>query len=323
VRRPIRLLPLLAALVLAACGSDDDGGSAPAPPEPSAAEPAAFPRADGGSFAALTKGLTEGPILSPAVSVLKVGTNRVGFALFDRAKKQLDVPAVAVYTADADGTNVRGPYVARKESLNVDTRYRSEGTASDLANGDAFYVADVRFRKRGTQVMLGLAQLDGRLVVASPVGPAQVGTPGPPDVGDRAIRIHTLTESDVGGDMAKISTRIPPPREMLKTDFADVVGKRPVVLQFATPALCASRTCGPVVDIAEQVRAENGDGVTFIQQEIYKDNEIGKGFRDQVGAWRLRTEPWTYVIDRRGRVAARFEGVFSVGELARAVEKVK
>jgi hypothetical protein len=311
-------------LVLAACGSDDGGGSAPAPPEPSAAEPAAFPRADGGSFSALAKGLTEGPILAPAVSVLKVGPNRVGFALFDRAKKQLDVPAVAVYTADADGTNVRGPYVARKESLNVDTRYRSEGPASDLANGDAFYVADVPFRKRGTQVMLGLVKLDGRLVVASPVGATQVGTPGgPPDVGDRAIRIHTLTASDVGGDLAKISTRIPPPKEMLQTDFADVVGRKPVVLQFATPALCASRTCGPVVDIAEQVRAQNGGGVTFIQQEIYKDNEVNKGFRDQVGAWRLRTEPWTYVIDRRGRVAARFEGVFSVGELARAVQKVR
>jgi hypothetical protein len=29
------------------------------------------------------------------------------------------------------------------------------------------------------------------------------------------------------------------------------------------------------------------------------------------------------VIDRRGRIAARFEGVFSVGELARAVQRVK
>ena len=110
---------------------------------------------------------------------------------------------------------------------------------------------------------------------------------------------------------------------MLGTDFADVLGKKPVVLLFATPALCASRTCGPVVDIAEQVRAQSGKGVTFIQQEIYKDNDPGKPVRDQVAAWRLPTEPWAFVIDRAGKVAARFEGVFSVGELARAVAKVK
>lgn len=110
---------------------------------------------------------------------------------------------------------------------------------------------------------------------------------------------------------------------MLQTDFAEVVGKKPVVLLFATPALCKSRTCGPVVDIAEQVRGESGKGVAFIHQEIYQDNDPGKPFRSQVARWRLKTEPWAFVIDRHGKVAARFEGVFSVGELARAVERVK
>ena len=74
---------------------------------------------------------------------------------------------------------------------------------------------------------------------------------------------------------------------------------------------------------AEQVRAQNGKGVTFIQQEIYQDNDPGKPYRSQVLAWRLPTEPWTFVIDRRGKIAARFEGVFSTGELARAVARVK
>jgi hypothetical protein len=113
---------------------------------------------------------------------------------------------------------------------------------------------------------------------------------------------------------------------MLQTDFADVLSKQPVVLLFATPALCQSRTCGPVVDIAEQVRAQNGRGVTFIQQEIYQNNDPGPNgdnYRPQVLTWHLPTEPWAFVIDRRGRIAARFEGVFSVGELARAVERVK
>jgi predicted transcriptional regulator len=55
--------------------------------------------------------------------------------------------------------------------------------------------------------------------------------------------------------------------------------------------------------------------------EIYRDNAIEKGFRPQVLAWRLPTEPWVFAIDKQGRVAARLEGAFSAAELEEAVEK--
>jgi hypothetical protein len=322
----LRVLAIfLAAVALSSCGSDD-GGSAPAPPEPAAARPADFPSADGKTLKQLTSGLKEGAILTPSSATSqKVGSdNRLGFAIVDRANKQIDVSEVAVYTAKPDGTQLRGPFVARKESLDVATPYRSALTASDLANGKTFYVARPDFATSGQHIAIGLVQLDGRLVVADTVGPLPIGAKnGPPDVGDTAIRIHTLTPPDVGGDLKKLTTRVPPAPDLLGTDFADVVGKKPVVLLFATPALCASRTCGPVVDIAEQVRVQNGKGVTFIQQEIYQDNDANKPVREQVATWRLRTEPWTFVIDRHGKISSRFEGVFSTGELARAVDRVK
>ena len=320
---------LVAAVALSSCGSGDDGGAAPAPAAPVAAKPADFPASKGKTLEQLTAGLKEGAILNPSsFNSQKVGTgNRLGFAIVDRANKQLDVSEVAVYTAKPDGTELRGPFVARKESLDVATAYRSAQTASDLANGKTFYVARPAFASAGPRLAVGIVRLDGRLVVADPPQPMPVAssssTKGPPDVGDQAIRIHTLTGADVGGDLKKISTRVPPPPQMLNTDFATVVGKKPVVLLFATPALCQSRTCGPVVDIAEQVRAQNGKGVTFIQQEIYRDNDFNKGARKQVTDWRLPSEPWAFVIDRSGKVTSRFEGVFSTGELARAVARVK
>jgi hypothetical protein len=324
-RLPLSLLAV--AVLLSACGSGstDDGGAAPAPPQPPAAASADFPSTTGKTLNQLIAKLPHGAILN--VSSFKgqrPGRNRLGFAIVDRANKQIDVSAVAVYTAKPDGSQLRGPFAARKESLEVDTRYRSAQTKSDLASGDTFYVADAVYGSSGPHVAVGLVRLDGRLVVAEPVGAIPVGEKnGPPNVGDPAIKVHTETAADVGGDLSKLSTRVPPPRDMLDTDFADVLGKKPVVLLFATPALCASRTCGPVVDIAEQVRAQNGKGVTFIQQEIYQDNDPGKPYRQQVLAWHLPTEPWAFVINRRGRIAARFEGVFSVGELARAVQRVK
>ena len=105
-------------------------------------------------------------------------------------------------------------------------------------------------------------------------------------------------------------------------DFADVVGEKPIVLLFATPALCTSRVCGPVVDVAEQVKREVGDDAAFIYMEIYNDNDPNKGPRPQVQAYNLTSEPWLFVIDADGKIDTRIEGAFSVAELQAAVDRV-
>jgi hypothetical protein len=105
-------------------------------------------------------------------------------------------------------------------------------------------------------------------------------------------------------------------------DLADALDRgRPVLLLFATPALCQSRVCGPVTDIAEEVKAEYGDRVDFIHMEIYRDNDVSKGYRPQLRAWHLRYEPFAFAIDGRGIVAERLEGAFSARELRAAVRK--
>ena len=48
---------------------------------------------------------------------------------------------------------------------------------------------------------------------------------------------------------------------------------------------------------------------------------VAKGFRPQVGAFHLPTEPWVFVINKQGKIAARIEGAFSVDELRAAVKK--
>ncbi|MDX6602275.1 MAG: hypothetical protein QOF13_1477, partial [Solirubrobacterales bacterium] len=126
---------------------------------------------------------------------------------------------------------------------------------------------------------------------------------------------------DVGGDLAKIDTR-QPPDSMHEVDFADVLGKEPIVLSFATPALCTSRVCGPVVDIAEEVKSERPDDATYIHMEIYTDNDVNKGVNEQVQAYGLPTEPWLFVIGSDGKVSTRIEGAYSKEELEAALDKV-
>ena len=320
-RRLLILAALAAAAVPAGCGGGDDEDSSAAPPP--VARPEDFPRPAGRGLAALQRKYgMGGPVLSPAVKSLQLGKNRFGFGLFTRSREQIANARVALYLAPIAGGPARGPFVTRYESLEVEPQFQSRTVSADTDAATTIYVADLDFKEPGRYHVLGLARLDDRLVAATPAGPPlDVLEDDPvPDVGEEAPRMHTPTRASVGGDLAKIDTR-EPPSEMHEEDLADVLGKKPVVLLFATPALCQSRVCGPVVDVAEQVRAKYSEDAAWIHQEIYNDNIVEKGFRPQVRKWSLPTEPWVFTIDREGKVAAKMEGAFSAAELEAAVKK--
>lgn len=314
---------VLVLLVVAAFAVTTGCGSTKSPKESrthtdSAA--AGFPSPGGRNIVALREAIGPGPpILGPAGLVLDPGSSRFAFALFNRQRQLLASPDVAIYTAGSDGADVQGPFPARDESLVTEARFRSRTVAADPAAAKAVYVASPRFSGSGTHAVLAVARIAGR-VVASNVIPVRVGGPQPPKVGDRAVVIHTPTAKQVYGDVAQIDTRLPPD-DMHAADFADVVGKKPVVLVFATPQLCASRTCGPIVDEVLQVKSKLGRRAEFIHMEVFNHNRMQDGYRPQLQAWRLPSEPWIFTIDRRGRVAARIEGPASVAEIQRAVQR--
>lgn len=310
----------LVVLAVGACGGDEgsDGSAATAPSSPSAAD-VEFPRAAGKTMRALRESAPEKAIFAPSVSQLRPGRNRIGFALFDEGRGQVTPDAVAVYASAMDGGRLHGPFVAKRESLRVKPQFMSRQTQADLDDVDSFWVAHVTFPRRGRYVLTALASLDGEMVSTSQFELRAGQRGGPPDVGDRAISVETDTVASAGGDLESIDTRIPPLTELHEKSLADVLGKEPVVLAFATPQLCQTRVCGPVVDVVAQVKAST-DGVTFIHQEIYANNDINQGFRPQVAKWALPTEPWTFLIDRDGKIVERFEGALSVDELQRAVD---
>jgi hypothetical protein len=321
-RSAIALVLLACSLVAAGCGGDDDDSASQAPPE---ARPDQFPRAEGRTLAQLRADLPKGgPVLAPTGSLFVTGDNRVGFGLFAASRAQITDASAAVYVAPAGGGEAQGPFVAHFQSLAVKPPFASQTTIKDPDAAKTLYVASVPFKRPGRYQVLGMARLDDRLVAATSAAPELVVIPPDkdpvPSVADAPPRIHTPTKADVAGDLAKIDTR-DPPDDMHDVDFADALGRKPIVLVFATPLLCQSRVCGPVVDVAAEVQSELGDKADFIHMEIYNDNEVAKGFRPQVGAFHLPTEPWVFVIDRQGKVAARIEGAYSVSELKDAVEK--
>jgi hypothetical protein len=217
---------------------------------------------------------------------------------------------------------VLGPFVARDESLKVKTGFESETVAKDPDAASSVYVANIRFNTPGMYRAMAVARLDDRLVAATQVGPPlRVVKKAPvPGVGQKPPAIETPTSKSVNGDVDKIDTRTPHD-DMHQVSFKDVLGKKPVVLVFATPLLCASRVCGPVVDIAQQVEhtMPASKQFAFIHMEIYNNNKVEDGYRPQVGAFNLPTEPWAFVVNKAGRISARMEGAFSADELQAAM----
>jgi hypothetical protein len=317
LRRSVVSAVLLAA---AAAGAVSGCGSS-SPKLAPAAKAADFPTAASTNFVKLEH-LPAGPIMAPSVSVMRVGANRYGFALFTPDHKQVTDAEVALYTVDTHGQHLAGPYPAHLESLDVSPQYESQTVAQDPTAAHSVFVAEVPFAHAGKQNVLAVERVAGQLQWGSGTG-ADPGQPGgPPDAGQAAISVHTPTVSQVGlANVGTIDTRQPPAPDLQQVDFASVLGKKPVVLLFATPQLCSSRVCGPVTDIEEQVKSQIGSRVAFIHMEIYNDNEPSMGVRPQVRAFHLPSVPWLFTINREGRVSSAVEGAFGSELLDKDVEK--
>ena len=307
------------ALTAAGCGGDDETADETATPAP---EASAFPAADGETLEQLVADAAPGDdlVVSPAGQVLTEGRNRFGFGVFSLDREQITDAEVAIYAAPGADGKAEGPFPARVESLETEPAFTAENTASDPDAAKAVYVTDLQLDQPGEWRMVAMVNRDGEYAAVRMPSLTVLDEDPVPAPGEQAPRVHTPTADEVS-NIQEIDTRIPP-GTMHEDDLADVLGKEPVVLLFATPALCQSRVCGPVVDIAEQVKRDSSDDVAFIHMEIYNDNLANKGLREQVEAYKLPTEPWLFVIDCDGKIDSRIEGAFSVAELTAAVDRI-
>jgi hypothetical protein len=339
---------LAAAVLLGGCGSGDSSETASAAPESRPAPPkSAFPPANGRT---LTKVLDEAKpaelVVSPAGGVFYQGKNRFPFGVFQKDRTQVPDAQVALYFAPVPEVNKKaekpgakgaaaraqikareepaiGPFPAKVESLVTQPAFRALTTSEDPDAASVVYSTDIDFPGDGEWRIAALVKEGDNEYTGTLLPSIVVGSVSRiPRVGDRAPLIHTPTPEDVGGDLSKITTRIPPDTQN-QVDYADVLGKEPIILLFATPQFCQSRVCGPVVDVAEQVKQLYGDKAAFIHMEIWKENDPStEEVRPQVSAFHLPSEPWLFAIERDGRVGAVLQGAFGVEALTEAVEKV-
>jgi hypothetical protein len=353
--RAPRLAPALLCLIatgalVAGCGGDSGdeestGGnlgtaeSRPAPPK------AEFPAVEGRSLRQVLKaadGRTELAV-RPVAEVFYPGPNRYPFGVFDQDDEEVADAEVALYFSrvpepkpgakskpgnrgqvgkaakHALDQPAQGPFPAAIESLAVEPEFRAEiGEGQDMAS--VVYSANLNLPREGGWLIAAILKEDGESTGAV-LGSAMVGEfRRVPKPGEKAPIIHTPTAQDAEGDLSKITTRVPPDSQN-EVDYAEALGREPIVLLFATPEFCQSQVCGPVVDVAEQAKQEHGDKAAFIHMEIYNENDPAERVRPQVRAFHLPTEPYLFAIDREGVVRDTVEGAFGLKLMHQAVDK--
>ena len=239
---------------------------------------------------------------------LTVGPNRLVFAVLDQQGELIRDGKFELFFARREIDVAKGP---------VPVTFQDDGL------GDrSFYKAEVDFDDPGTWLIL-VNHRSGSKLLGAPTKAEVKATSSVPKIGDKATSIPTPTDSDHMG-LADICSREPEdPMHELSLDAA-LGNSKPTVVTFSTPAFCASRVCGPVVDQVLRVRENYSDKANFIHVEVYKDlgasAVTNKEFTDAMKRWNLPSEPWTFIIDDSGLIQARFEGPVTTAELDSALK---
>jgi hypothetical protein len=242
------------------------------------------------------------------------GEVRVSFLVTDREGRVALLPTAHVWVAKELEAKPFLETTAKLERIGV-----PGGAEADATH---IYVARVRLPDPGTYWLLAEPEGGPKIqALGNVVVSAKDPEPGP---GDPAPASETPTIESTGGDFSKLTTRTPPDELLLEHSVADSLRDGvPFVVVFSTPKFCTSRTCGPVVDVVEDVaKRYQGEDVRFIHVEVYENNDPALGFNRFMQEWSLETEPWTFVVGADGKIAESFEGAVSVLELEEALERL-
>ena len=306
----------LVALIAAACGGDDDD---------SGAQPAPRIR----DFSAQAVGEAFDPDAQPVVvnSALAAGPNRLAFGMF-RSDRSLILDAtgsVRLYRLDEAGNGV---FVAEHELRRAAIRQKTDHTHGDgtlHVHEDEFaaiYYANVEFDGPGRWAAELALEFEGETHGGLLTQAFIVLDKTPePHIGDPLPASTHLTLRDVD-DISAINSSEEPVPAMNELTVAEALATgKPVLVAISTPAFCQTRFCGPLMEeVVVPLWERFGDKVQFVHVEPFLLEEARSNGRlvavPLLAEWGLQSEPWIFVADRDGVLAAKFEGIASLEEVS-------
>lgn len=298
----------LAAVGLAACGSNASATAIPAQPTVGLA-----------SYSGLV-----------AASEFSVGSNRFPFGLVDVDGAFLEGAAVNVrfFFVEGESATLATEAPAHWRTIPDDfVHSHDDGQEHVHLEFRGIYVVDeVVFDRAGIWIADFEAPDSGEVALdITETGFRVLPEAVAPVVGMRVPATENLTINDA--PFIEMSTRQVETDELHNVTVAEARDSgEPFVVVFASPQFCVSAMCGPVVEVMDDARETLGGEVEFIHIEpwdLTAAREQGQLTPSaEILAWRLPTEPWVFVVDRAGRVAVRIEGLATEDEIVAAVREL-
>ena len=243
---------------------------------------------------------------------LSVGPQRFTFFVLDPEREQIQVPEAEVTTYYL-GTDRESPG-ERRETATAAFRPWPVGDTGLYSTRMNFADAGIwRVEVAITPTGESLRTVKGFFPVSANSFTPTIGSDAPPS--------DTKTVGDVAS-IEEITSSPAPDRALYQISVADAVTSgKPTLIAFSTPAFCTTATCGPQLEVVRKLQADYGEQANFIHVEIYDNpHELQGDLRNAkrapaVAEWGLPSEPWTFVVDRNGKVADKFEAYTTRDEL--------
>ena len=292
---------------------------------PAAAAACFAPRSDGEPTP-----LPGGPQYSAIMvsSDLATGPNRVVFGLVDRDNQPVPAQNAQVQTIYTP------PYA--EQGIKQTAAIAQFLPWPPPGSGRGVFVANIIFNQPGAAVPdnPGLWELeitaltDSGQTVQAATAVRVTPQSDTPALGAPAPRSVTPTAGQTA-DLATITSAPNPDPELYQLSVHQALDAGlPLVVLFSTPAFCVSATCGPQLEILSALKERYRGQANFIHIEVFADPHLIQGDRlsakrvPAVTEWGLPTEPWTFIVDQEGRIAAKFEQFTPEQVLAAALESL-
>ena len=149
--------------------------------------------------------------------------------------------------------------------------------------------------------LAGCGEDAGRSVLRAKVG-----------VGDLAPRSNNRTVTDPASwhRVSTMDTKV----DLYRWEIADLLDRgKPFLVVFGTPQHCTM--CVDQIVRVQIMQEKHGDRFAFIHVDGYKDNAVWV-------EWGVTGEPWTYMVDGRGKVAKVFPGQTEIALLEDEMQRL-
>src|SRR5207302_6503852 len=180
------------------------------------------------SLATLLEQPGENVQMALGASDFQTGPVRVSFLVVRGSGQPVLRPTARVWVAKGLQTRAVVRTTAASERIGVPNRHFHYPDVLQL------YVSHFRIAKPGKYYVVAEAAGESRVRSVGQILVRRV-TVSPP-VGSKAIPADTPTIASVHGDYAKVTTRVPPDKELVRYSISESLkAHRPLVLVFATP----------------------------------------------------------------------------------------